>query len=358
MPRPLLRLAHPRLWVGDTGPLMQEVVQALRLGALTSLLAALHHDSARLYVARHVLVEIERDLPRYALDRGADPAAALVWWKRFYLPYITVIDVPASWGGEDPRVKAVANRHPVDLPTAQLAAALAPCHGLIEDPDLADNGFGCRPGIPKQSQSAWLQLAHGSANQAEMDLAGSVVYLPSTLTLELARGAGRAFRRLPDGVQLTLLLAGLIGMYWWQSSERAKQQMGRARVMIKKVSDVVVPFVAVVLDREEQARAAWKNNTVSRGPVSLDEQIARRLAFADDPMTAAELASAIDRPGTLRDHATVIRSQLRSSSAYIETSRGRWRLGEPASDQEPGVGPADVADWLKRSHRSHWPQRG
>ena len=201
MSAPLVRLAPVRLWIGDTGPLMQEIVQAVSRAALTSVLASLEHDTARLYVARHVLAEVDWDLPDYAENRGVEPAHALATWRALYLPRVVVVDVQAEWGRLDDRVGQVAVRHPVDLPTAQLAVTLAPCRALVDDADLADHGIGNRrdPGL---GVSKWLVLAHGSTNQAQVDMAS---------------GAVSVLARLPDWAKVTLVVAAGALLCWWQA---------------------------------------------------------------------------------------------------------------------------------------------
>ena len=346
---PLVRVAPVRLWVGDTGPLMQEVVQAVSRAVLTSMLAALDHDTARLYVARHVLTEVERDLPGYAESRGVDPARALAMWKMFYLPYVVVVDIPPEWGQLDDRVAQVAARHLVDLPTAQLAAALAPCHALVDDADLADHGIGNRQD-PRSGASRWLVLAHGSANQAQLDMAGGAVWVPSVLGAELAKGAVSLLTRLPDWAKVTVALAAGAILYWWQASGRASEQLGRARTLAHRVGEVVLPIAATIVERALAAEQSWRENVVVTGPVTLAERIARRLALADDPMTAAELAREIEDTGSLRSRETAIRQELRSCPAFTQASRGRWRLGSLASDREPAVTPELVVAWLRRAH--------
>jgi hypothetical protein len=81
MPSPFVRLAPPSLLIGDTGALMGEVVQSTRRGYLTSLMVALYHDSVRLFIARHVLDEVERDLPGYAAGLRVDPKLAMTRWN-------------------------------------------------------------------------------------------------------------------------------------------------------------------------------------------------------------------------------------------------------------------------------------
>lgn len=295
MPKPLVRFEPPRLLVGDTGVLMNEVVQGLRRKQLTSLLAALSHDACRLYIAAHVAVEIERDLPRYAEGRQVDPDEAVTRWRGLYLPHLTIVDVPDTWGDGDERVGQVAARHHVDAPTARLATALAPCHALVQDPDLTEYGFGNKD---------WLPLAHASANQAEMEMYGGAARVPVIITNELAKAAGRVFARLPDWAQLAILLTGLVGLYWWRQSGRAVQHIDRARDVSRKVVAIIVPPAAQMFQRYQEAQVTWQTNVVevSTGR-TLSMRVARALASADGPLTAAELAKVVEAPGNLRDRA-------------------------------------------------------
>lgn len=340
-----MRWGTPRLLVADTGVLMNEVVQGVRLDGLTGLLAALHHDAARLYVAEHVLVEMQRDLPGFAEGRGVDPARALTRWHSLYLPHIVVVAVPETWGDGDERVEQVSSRHPVDLPTARLAVALAPCHGLIQDPDLTDNGFG---------DPNWLPLTLASANQAEMELVGSTTRLPAVLGIELAKAAGRGYAKLPQWAQATLLLAGLAGLYWWERNGKATRHIGAARELVGKAVQVIAPLAAQVFERHTEAQVTWETNVIQPGTCpTLSERIARLLAAADQPMTATEMVNRLDLRGSARERGDAIRAELRRWEAFTEVSRGRWRLGNPASSAMAAIQPADVAEWLRRAHRDN-----
>jgi hypothetical protein len=98
-----------------------------------------------LILPRHVLEEVERDLPRRAT--ATDDIELAYRRLRLYLPRTRIVDVPPHWVAGDPRVEALAKRHPADLPTARLAVALGYCFLLAEDPDLCDQpGLGSRPG--------------------------------------------------------------------------------------------------------------------------------------------------------------------------------------------------------------------
>ena len=255
--RPLVRLTAPRLWVGDTGVLMNEVVQGLRKEHLTGLLATLHHDAARLYVATHVLVEMERHLPQYAASRGEAPELATERWHTMYLPTTVVVEVPDTWGADDERMMSVANRHPVDLPTARLAVALAPCHALIQDPDLTANGFGDKD---------WLPLTLASANQAEMELFAEAGWIPSMLTVELAKSAGRAFSKPPGGRECLPFFLEPQVSYLWQRNDVAKRHLQRMGDLATRAIEVVGPPVSQVFERYTEAQATWETNVVEPGP--------------------------------------------------------------------------------------------
>lgn len=131
----LARLSPPRALVGDTGELMKEVCRSLRQQHDTSLLAALHLGTARLYLPRHVMDEMTVGLPIFAAETGAVAADAVERWETQYLPRIRVVDVAGDWGNGDPRVAAVKVRHERDLPTARLAVTLR-CPVIAEDGDL------------------------------------------------------------------------------------------------------------------------------------------------------------------------------------------------------------------------------
>jgi hypothetical protein len=176
--------------ITDSGMLMGEVLQSSRRpdgsagGRATSLLWALHHRKAALYLPRHIVEEVERDLPRRA-KAGDDVDLAYHRLRTLYLPRARIIDVPAGWALNDPRVKALAGRHPTDLPTAQLAVTIGGCFLLSEDPDLC--------GIPQLGFSAWLKVTHAAANEIEAQAIFGTVSIPLDV-LDVAAGA--AYRRI------------------------------------------------------------------------------------------------------------------------------------------------------------------
>jgi hypothetical protein len=346
---PLIRVAPPDLLVGDTCALMNELVQATRNGHATSLLAAICHDAVRVYITRDVLIEIERDLPDYAVDRRVDPQAVMAAWGLLYRPLIIVVDVPDTWADGSPAVRSVLARHPVDAPTARLAATLAPCHVLTEDPDLTDYGFGDRD---------WLPLAHAFANQAELELVGSVVAVPTVIVAGLGTEFTRAAMRLP-ALWRYLLVTGLLGIaYLWQQDGRARRHLEKAGAVASRIGKVAGPTLVELMTRHGEAVNARRDRLVAPDhDRRLPEQIARHLAFAPlDGLLASDIAREVDHDGNLKDRTTAVRAVLQGSDAYVEVTRGRWRLGVPPSSDASTLTPDEVGQWIARAHRATLPQ--
>lgn len=343
MPRSLTRLGDPRIHVGDTGALLNEVVQFTRNRKLTSLLASLEQGTVLLYVPRHVLGEMEVNLAVYAADRGVDPDAAVRHWREFYLPRIRVVDVPDTWGAGDERVRAVMERHLADAPTARLMAAMAPCHGFIEDGDLTSNGFG---------NANWLPIAHASANLAQMELFAEVPRAPAVLGWELIKAASCGFARLPPQAQLAIsLVAGVLAARWRQS-DRATQQLDRLRQAIGKVNAVAMPIIVRLVKWHEDAQRTWRLHQIAAAEHrSIDEQIARILALGPGQgMLAVDVARQLRTDDNLKNRTAMVRDLLQKSTTFTEVTRGRWRLGERASEPRAAL-PADlVQDWMWRAH--------
>src|SRR5215469_1676754 len=90
------------IMITDSGMLMGEVLQSSRRpdgspgGKITSLLWALHHGGAVLYLPPHIVEEVERDLPRRARP-GDDIDLAYRRLRTLYLSRARIIDVPSGW---------------------------------------------------------------------------------------------------------------------------------------------------------------------------------------------------------------------------------------------------------------------
>ncbi|MEW1584634.1 hypothetical protein AB0283_04190 [Micromonospora vinacea] len=325
---------------------MNDVVQAARRQRLTSLVAALHLDSVLLYIPRHVLIELERDLPAYAqkLKRPVDPAVAESCWRNWYAPCIRVVDVPLEWGAGDERVKAVTERHEPDAPTARLAVALADCYVITRDGDLTKNQFGVHEHLP---------LLHAAGNQGEKNYVDQMAGLPVALGAALLQGSAKGFHRLPLAVQASLGLAAAAAVYRWQRSGRARQDLHRLARAAGVALETIGPPLQQLSERLRDSEEVWQEHLFTAcEPRSITEQVARILAFApDEGMLARDIADELDIPGSVKARTTAVRASLENSEAFTEVTPWRWRLGEPVINQPAGLPTEMLADWIARAHR-------
>jgi len=342
------------IFVTDSGMLMGEVMQSSRPpagahteGRITSLLWALHHQRAVMVIPRHILAEVERDLPRRATPSD-NVELAYHRLRTLYLPFARIVDVPPTWGDGDPRVLAVARRHIVDLPTARLAVALGYCFLLAEDPDLCDP-----PGL---GFSAWLQVAHAAANGTEVETIYLAVRVPMVATEELVASASRRIAAASPAARWALVGVALVvvaGAIWLVRSGRAQPFIDRARPVLRELAETVGPPVMETLARHEQGQAVMARAAVPPAETrTLAERIARALAFHNDALLAEDIARELGSPGTLRDRTTLVRQELRSCSAFTEISRGRWILGSPSGYRPTNLPPAEVVDYWERLHKN------
>src|ERR1700735_2748178 len=251
------------IMVADSGMLMGEVMQSSRPtagsrgeGRITSLLWALHRQGAVLILPRHVLEEVERDLPRRATETD-DVDLAYRRLRTLYLPRARVVDVPPDWGGNDPRVLAVAERHPADAPAARLAVALGYCFLLAEDPDLCDT-----PGL---GFAAWLQVTHAAANETEV----ASIYVGVSIPVNAAEQAIAAVSRRIAAASPTAKLAMLgvvvllgVGMVGLVRRGKGGQLIDRARPVARELGRTYGPPLVETFERYQRGQAVFARAAV------------------------------------------------------------------------------------------------
>ena len=339
--------------ITDSGMLMGEVIQSSRRpdgspgGRITSLLWALHRRGAVLYLPRHIVEEVERDLPRRAKPTD-DIELAYRRLRTLYLSRARIIDVPPGWALSDPRVQALAGRHPVDLPAAQLAVTIGGCFLLSEDPDLCD--------IPQLGFSAWLEVTHAAANETEVE----AFYVTASVPFDIVEATvGAAYRRIAAASAATkLALAGLaalivIGGIWWVRSGRAGKFFERAQPVIKELGQTYGPPLIETMERYNLGRVVFARAIVPKADgQTLGERIARVLAFASEPLLAADIARELETPGNLRDRIQMVRAELRGCQAFSQVSRGRWELGRPSGYERASLSPVEIMDYMDRLHKN------
>lgn len=338
--------------ITDSGMLMGEVLQSSRRpdgsagGRITSLLWALHHRKAVLYLPRHIVEEVERDLPRRARN-GDDVDLAYGRLRALYLSRARIIDVPPDWALSDPRVQALAGRHPTDLPTAQLAVTIGGCFVLSEDRDLCD--------IDQLGVSGWLKVTHAAATETEVE----TIFVAASIPFNVVEvTAGPAYRRITMASTGTkLALAGvaalaLIGGIWWVRSGRAERLFDRARPFIQELGQTFGPPLVETMERYNLGQVVFARAVVPRAePQTLGERVARILAYADEPLLAMDIARELSIPASLRDRTQMVRAELQNCAAFVEVSRGRWQLGRQSGYEQASLSLLEIEDYLKRRHK-------
>jgi hypothetical protein len=338
----------PAIIIADTGMLMGEVLQSSRGPRITSLLWSLHRRSAVLILPRHVLEEVERDLPKRATTTD-DIELAYQRLRSLYLARARVVDVPAHWAASDPRVQAIERRHPIDKPAAQLAIALGYSYLLTEDPDLHET-----PGL---GISAWLQVTHATATEPEVESLAITVNIPLNVTTEAASTASRAIAKAPTGVKL--LLAGLAiaavgGAIWSVKTGKVKSLLERAEPGLRELARIYGPPLMETLTRYSDGRITLSTAAVAPTETpTFSERIARVLAINTQPLLAGDIARALPGPGNLTDRTRAVREELRRHpGAFHEVTRGRWLLGHPTPYQPAPFPLIEIAQYRERLHQN------
>lgn len=346
MPYSLTPLDRARVLVGDCCALVNEVIEGTRRQNLTALLAALNQQAVRLYVPRHVLVELERHIPEESMSRRrpVDPQKAFARWNALYSPYVRVVDVPRRWARQDARVAAVDARHSTDTPSAQLAAVIGPCWMLTEDPDLIANGFGVYDRLP---------LLLAAANEGELGLVERAAAIPTAIGIMLLATTGRQVARLPVWAQVGLVAGCSFLAYHWTHDGRLPGRLRQVFTAVTDLGKIAAPPLMTILTRHAEGQSIWNRHCVQPAATrTFEERVAAVLAHAPDRgLLARDIAHHLDLP--VSSSVPQIRETLGACTAFVEVSRGRWVLGHSVTEMAPAISPQMIADWLRRAHRSN-----
>ncbi len=198
-------------------------------------------------------------------------------------------------------------------------------------------------------ERADLQVTHASANQAYIEWGASAVYLPSRVGIELARGAGQLLGRLPAETKLLLLWVIFGAAVWLQRDTQAVRHLDRLLGKAAELARRVGPPLAQVATDRRQAMESWDRHAVVASQARpLDEEVARLLAVAPDPLLAVELAHQVGAEGTLHERTTAVRGLLIATPAFVQVRPSRWELGVPATVGRPILTVQEVIDWVRR----------
>jgi hypothetical protein len=308
------------LAVLDTGALARDVVHSSRGPRLTSLLMALDRRGARAFITPQIAEEVERHLSDIAT--GTDNLDLVFRrWRQMYLPRLVIVDVPPSWGQGDPRVQAILRRHPADAPLAQLATTLGPCWLLAEDHDLVDT---------VGATEKWILLSHAFANNSAYEENMTTAIMSGLVVAELGSAVIGGARRLPWLAQLGLLFVGGVSLYEAHRRGHIASAVSGVKSLAGAAADAYGPSLMVFSEWLRTGQMVRDEHEVPPlSTPSLDQRIARVLAVADDPMTAPEVARALDYPGSLATRTADVRDLVAlHPRTFVETTRWRYQLGD------------------------------
>ena len=269
------------------------------------------------FAADHVYGEVYRRLTKLAATSSASVEDLRVCFEAEYLPglrWVTVSEHEIS----DERVKLV--RDDTDVPTAQLAALVAPCLVVSGDKHLR------HPGI---APMAWRHAAgHGAEivrASSEQEGAVLAVGLPTVAAVGAGIKLGRV-ARLPWWASASLMAGGVSLLL--RSPERRAAVWQRLGPFVESMFEVLMSAA------EREAAAARDLKPTMLQPVphpTVKQQLATVLARAPEPLLVREIAEQVKRDFDDVPTLAEIRDTLVGSSEFTEPQRHRWQLGRISS---------------------------
>jgi hypothetical protein len=123
--------------------------------------------------------------------------------------------------------------------------------------------------------------------------------------------------------------------------------------VIKDLGQTYGPPLMETMERYNLGQVTFARAVVPRADgQALGERIARVLAYAREPLLAADIARELETPGNLRDRTQLVRAELRGCEAFTEVSRGRWELGRPSGYERAALSPIEIMDYMDRLHKN------
>jgi hypothetical protein len=309
----------PQLGILDTNTIFNDLNYQLRHGrAEGAMVASARSGALRLVASSHVFGEVYERAPTQE-RRGFSTEKLLDLFEGSYLPFIDFVDLSGMPVGE--RAKAVADADADDLPTAQLALALAPCHVYTDDPDLTQAGFG--------QERNWLRLVRGAERTMQVDQA-------MLLAAELARWGWRKVapwlgRQLRETRSTDVLLGGAIGVLTLSllstgGLERLGKTIDAGERFIAGAGELGASAgLGLLGERVRQTGFLSQCLVPADGTSSQEARLARELA-SRGPLELDELSAAL----AVKPHEA--EAILKSLPCFVPELSG-WRLGRRLSAQ-------------------------
>ena len=321
----LLQPAHRRPFpvVVDADALIRDIVKTARERKQTILRGLGEDRYANLMATDVVHDEVERHLDEVA---GEDAATAWGVWSDQYRPLLRWVEIPRRSRGTPirpgenelvQRLDGVANRHPKDVPTAELALMCAPCFVVSGDRrHLHVEGFG---------RAGWLHDLTAAGELATIENAAHIMLvLAGSITESAARGGralGRLIGRSEVGLALVGVAAGMLLSHGFHNREGMGRRLGNALDVYAELAERLSTERAARLARITDALVL----PLTDPPVHA--LVAQVLARATAPFTIAEL---VGRVGGTVDESAVL-SCVKDHPMFVFAPGRGWALGRLAS---------------------------
>jgi len=158
---------------------------------------------------------------------------------------------------------------------------------------------------------------------------------------------------LPFWAQFGLAAGSGFLVYYWHHDGRVAHRLRQVFDVVTDLGRLAAPPLMTIMTRRQAGEAIWDNQVVAPSPGrTLAEQVASVVARGPDGgLLARDVATHLDVAMARSRLVPMVRDVLHASTAFVEVSRGRWVLGEPATDAPSAISPEMIGDWLHRSHR-------
>lgn len=306
-------LGGPQLGILDTNTIFNDLIYQLRQGREEGkMLTSARVGAVRLFASSHIFEEVYKRAPEQG-RRGFATEQMLDLFERRYLPRICFVDVT----GLQPEARALAVRDadPDDLPTAQLALLLAPCHVFTDDRDLTEAGFG--------QERNWLSLIRSAERTMQVDQTVLVIAeLAKWGWRKLAPWVNRQPRETGPG---EVILGAAIGMLAFSVLPAAGQ------VRLGQAIDAGERFIAgageigasaglgLLGERARQSGYLLESLVLAEKAPSLEARVARALAL-QGPLGVEELSE------IARSSHGEVEALLAALPCFVRETSG-WCLG-------------------------------
>jgi hypothetical protein len=270
-----------------------------------------------LFAAAEVRDEAVRHMPDIARRRGVSLDVVEEAWREMIVPSVRFVEVGADVVN-DPRLEGV---DPKDLPSARLAALLAPAVLAT------DNRKHYRPfAIPDTKTDA---IAKDLFTLGRFGTGTKGVMLfPMLGSAAATEGSKKVIAKLGSDSAALIGLLILGGLVYFLSTDRGRSLRSRLGEVARDAGPPLAEMMANVTAAEDRVSAFAVDRVGDPNALAL---VARRLATGQTVMTTVEIADTLRMNGFgfdgSRAHRTATRAWLELTPCFCEADRGRWTLG-------------------------------